>query len=88
MLHINEFIENSGTQRLIKEGYSLFVSSYVKDVWTSSSEIFLQNGKTQCWTIVYFCYKNKKPEYVLYSSKYAERFLESPQTNTTEVIVT
>ena len=48
MLHINEFIEGSGSQRLLKEGYSLYVSSYVKDVWTSSSEIFLHNGTTQC----------------------------------------
>ena len=48
MLHINEFIEGSGSQQLIKEGYSLYVSSYVKDIWTSSSEIFLHNGTTQC----------------------------------------
>ena len=48
MLHINVFIEGSCSQRLTKEGYSLFVSSYVKDVWTSSSEIFLHNGTTQC----------------------------------------
>ena len=40
MLHINELIEGSGSQRLIKEGYSLFVSSYVKDVSILSSEKF------------------------------------------------
>ena len=48
MLHINEFIKGSGSQRLIKEGSCLLVSSYEKDVWTSLSEIFLHNGTTQC----------------------------------------
>lgn len=33
---LNDFIEGSGSQRLLRESYSLFVSSYVKDVWTSS----------------------------------------------------
>ena len=58
MLHINDYIEGSSFQRLIKEGYSLFVFSCVKDVWTSSSEILLHNVTIQCRTIDYFCYKN------------------------------
>ena len=86
MSQLNEIIEGSGSQRSIKEGYSLFVSSYIKDVWTSSSEIFLHNGTTQCWTMFIFVIKTP-PEYVLHSNKCAKRFLKSPQTNKTDVTV-